>query len=60
MSPTVRTFVFGLIFGFGAGIGFINYWGDMGGQWLIEMGQKMKTAAETRIEKVDHTVQARQ
>jgi hypothetical protein len=59
MSPTVRTFVMGLVVGFGACLGFINYWGHYGGDWLIEMGQKMKVAAETRVEGA-HSVKASQ
>jgi hypothetical protein len=58
MSPIVRTFVLGFFLGFAVCLGFINYYGDLGGTWLIEMGQKMKVAAETRIEPVDSTTQA--
>jgi hypothetical protein len=58
MSPIVRTFVLGFFFGFAVCLGFINYYGDLGGTWLIEMGQKMKVAAETRIEPVDSSTQA--
>ena len=55
MSPIVRTFVLGFFFGFAICLGFINYYGDLGGTWLIEMGQKMKTAAETKIQPVRST-----
>jgi hypothetical protein len=26
---------------------FITYYGDLGGDWLIEMGRKMKTVAQS-------------
>ncbi len=55
MSPIVRTFVLGFFFGFVICLGCINYYGDLGGTWLIEMGQKMKTAAETKVRPVDST-----
>lgn len=58
MSPMVRTFVLGFMLGFSMCLGFINYYGDLGGTWLIEMGQKMKSAAETRVEGVETTRQA--
>jgi len=59
MSPMVRTFVLGFMLGFSICLGFINYYGDLGGTWLIEMGQKMKSAAETKVEGVETTRQAR-
>jgi hypothetical protein len=55
----VRTFVLGFMLGFSICLGFINYYGDLGGTWLIEMGQKMKSAAETQVEGVETTRQAR-
>jgi hypothetical protein len=59
MSPTVRIFLLGFMLGVSSALGFINYYGDLGGTWLIEMGQKMKTAAETRVENGKTTQQAR-
>jgi hypothetical protein len=50
MSPGVRTFVVGFLFGVVACMGFITYYGDLGGNWLIAMGQKMKTAAQTEVD----------
>lgn len=58
MSPIVRTFVLGFCFGFVVCLGFVNYYGDLGGAWLIEMGQKMKSAAETKVQPVDSTTVA--
>jgi hypothetical protein len=59
MSPTVRVFLLGFMLGVSACLGFINYYGDLGGTWLIEMGQKMKVAAETQVENGKTTQQAR-
>jgi len=50
MSPGVRGFVFGFVFGVVACMGFITYWGDLGGNWLIQIGHKMKTAAQTEVD----------
>ena len=47
MSPGVRTFLLGFVVGIVACMGFITYYGDFGGDWLIEMGRKMKTVAQS-------------
>ena len=47
MTPGVRSFVLGFVFGVVACMGFVTYYGDLGGGWLIDMGQRMKTAAQT-------------
>jgi len=52
MTPGVRSFVLGFLIGVFACVGFITYYGDLGGNWLIEMGQKMKTAAETQTDDI--------
>jgi len=49
MSPGVRSFFFGFLFGTVVCMGFITYYGDLGGDWLIGLGQKMKTAAQTEV-----------
>ena len=46
MTPGVRSFFFGFVLGVVACMGFINYYGDLGGNWLITMGHKMKTVAQ--------------
>ena len=46
MSPGVRSFLLGFVTGIVACMGFITYYGDLGGDWLIEMGRKMKTVAQ--------------
>ncbi|MEB2283167.1 MAG: hypothetical protein OZ922_00655 [Myxococcales bacterium] len=46
MSPGVRSFMLGFVFGIVACWGFITFYGDRGGDWLIEMGRKMKTVAQ--------------
>lgn len=46
MSPGVRSFMLGFVVGIVACMGFITYYGDRGGDWLIEMGRKMKTVAQ--------------
>lgn len=48
MSPGVRSFMLGFVAGAIACMGFITYYyyGDRGGDWLIEMGRKMKTVAQ--------------
>jgi hypothetical protein len=48
MSPGVRSFMLGFVVGIVACMGFITYYGDLGGDWLIEMGQKMKTVAKSQ------------
>lgn len=47
MSPGVRSFLLGFVVGIIACMGFITYYGDLGGNWLIEMGRKMKTVAQS-------------
>jgi len=47
MTPGVRSFVLGFLIGIGTCMGFITYYGDLGGNWLIAMGHKMKVAATT-------------
>ena len=47
MTLGVRSFVLGFVFGVVACMGFVTYYGDLGGGWLIDMGQRMKTAAQT-------------
>ncbi len=47
MSPGVRSFMLGFVAGIVACMGFITYYGDLGGDWLIEMGRKMKTVAQS-------------
>ena len=42
-------FVVGFLFGTVACMSFITYYGDLGGNWLIGLGQKMKTAAQTEV-----------
>jgi hypothetical protein len=37
----------GFVAGIVACMGFITYYGDLGGDWLIEMGRKMKTVAQS-------------
>jgi hypothetical protein len=49
MSPGVRSFVVGFLFGAVACMSFITYWGDLGGNWLIQIGSKMKSAAQTEV-----------
>jgi hypothetical protein len=46
MSPGVRSFLLGFVAGIVFCMGFITYYGDLGGDWLIEMGHKMKTVAQ--------------
>jgi hypothetical protein len=60
MSPMVRTFVLGFMLGFSVCLGFINYYGELGGTWLIELGQKMKVAAQTKVEPVDYSTRSQQ
>ena len=47
MTPGVRTFLMGFVMGAVFCMGFIVYYGDRGGDWLIAMGHKMRTAAGT-------------
>ena len=50
MTPGVRTFVLGFVFGIVACMGFVTYYGDLGGSWLIEVGQRMRTVAQTETQ----------
>ena len=50
MSPGVRSFVLGFVFGVVACLGFITSYGDLGGDWLIRMGHKMKMATQSDVE----------
>jgi hypothetical protein len=45
MSPGVRSFMLGFVAGIVACMVFITSYGDRGGDWLMEMGKKMKTVA---------------
>ena len=47
MTPGVRSFVLGFVFGVVACMGFITYYGDLGGNWLIDVGQRMRTVSQT-------------
>ena len=47
MSPGVRSFMLGFVTGIVACMVFITYYGDRGGDWLMEMGKKMKTVAQS-------------
>lgn len=48
MTPGVRSFFLGFFIGALVCMGFIVSYGDRGGDWLIVMGQKMRTAARTQ------------
>jgi hypothetical protein len=37
----------GFVVGIAACMTFITFYGDRGGDWLIEMGRKMKTVAQS-------------
>ena len=50
MAPGVKNFVFGFVFGVIACMGFIRYYGDLGGDWLIDVGQRIRTVAQTHTE----------
>ena len=50
MTPGVRSFVFGFLMGAVACVGFIVYYGDRGGDWLITMGQKMRTVSSSHAD----------
>ena len=47
MSPGVRTFMLGFVVGVVACMGFVTYYGDLGGDWLIQIGHRMKTLAQS-------------
>ena len=47
MNPRIRSFLLGFVVGIFACMGFITYYGDLGGNWLIEMGRRMKTVAQS-------------
>ncbi len=44
MTPGVRSFILGFVFGAVACLGFITCYGDLGGTWLISVGQRMRAA----------------
>jgi hypothetical protein len=50
MTPGVRSFIFGFVFGVVACMGFMTYYGDLGGNWLIDVGQRMRTASQTQTQ----------
>ena len=50
MSPGVRSFLLGFVMGAIFCVGFIVYYGDRGGDWLIAVGQKMRTASRTQVD----------
>ncbi len=50
MTPGVRSFVLGFVFGVVACMGFITYYGDLGGNWLIGMGERIRTVAQTQAQ----------
>ena len=50
MTPGVRSFVLGFVFGVVACMGFITYYGDLGGNWLIGVGERMRTVAQTQAQ----------
>ncbi len=47
MTPGVRSFILGFVFGVVACMGFITCYGDLGGNWLINVGQRMRVAAQS-------------
>ncbi len=53
MSPGVRSFMLGFVVGIVACMGFVTYYGDRGGDWLIEMGRRMKTVAHKGSEQLE-------
>ncbi len=50
MTPGVRSFLVGLLVGAVACLVFITYYGDLGGNFLIKMGLKMRSATHTVVE----------
>jgi hypothetical protein len=50
MTPGVRSFVLGFVFGVVACMGFMTYYGDLGGTWLIDVGQRMRTVAQVQTQ----------
>ena len=50
MTPGLRSFVLGFVFGVVACMGFVTYYGDLGGSWLIDVGQRMRTVAQTETQ----------
>ncbi|MBI3769636.1 MAG: hypothetical protein HY271_14255 [Deltaproteobacteria bacterium] len=40
----------GFLFGVVACMGFMTYYGDLGGNWLIDVGQRMRTASQTQTQ----------
>jgi hypothetical protein len=50
MTPGVRSFVVGFLMGVVACVGFITYYGELGGDWLIGVGQKIRTVARADLD----------
>ena len=50
MTPGVKTFRLGFVFGVVACMGYVTYYGDLGGSWLIDVGQRMRTVAQTEAQ----------
>ncbi len=50
MTPGVRSFLVGMLVGAVACLVFVTYYGDLGGDFLIKMGLKMKSATHTVLE----------
>jgi len=40
----------GFVFGVVACVGFITYYGDLGGNWLIDVGQRIRTVSLTQAQ----------
>jgi len=57
MSPGVRSFLLGFVAGIVACMVFTTYYGDRGGEWLMEMGRKMKTVAKSESHYETRSVQ---
>jgi hypothetical protein len=50
MTPGLRSFVLGFVFGVVACMGFITYYGDLGGNWLIGVGERMRSVAQVQAQ----------
>jgi hypothetical protein len=50
MTPGVRSFVLGFVFGVAACMGFITYYGDLGGSWLIDVGQRIRNVSQVQAQ----------
>ena len=57
MSPGIRSFLLGFMVGIVACMVFITSYGDRGGDWLMEMGRKMKTVAQSESHYQSRSVQ---